>query len=108
MLEGKRRNAKWQILGQQVILAPFKGSSATNSGDIWNGYASARTCLLDFIKYNSIENTVVLTGDYHASFAFDVAKNPFNLSGYNPDTGECGLVCLPSANLFLLPGDGRT
>ncbi|WP_372844114.1 alkaline phosphatase [Psychrobacter sp.] len=88
MLQGKRRRATWQILGQQVILAPFKGSSATNSSDIWNGYASARSRLLDFIENNKIDNTVVLTGDYHASFAFDICKNPFDASSYNPNTGE--------------------
>ena len=92
MKEGKRREAKWQILGQQVILAPFKGASATNSGDIWNGYASARDRLLDFIEDNNIENTVVLTGDYHASFAFDVCKNPFDVASYNPDTGAGSLA----------------
>lgn len=88
MLKGKRRDATWQILGQQVILAPFRGTFATNSGDIWNGYASARTRLLDFIEDNRIDNTVVLTGDYHASFAFDICKDPFDASRYNPATGE--------------------
>lgn len=92
MLEGKRRDATWQILGQQVILAPFKGASATNSGDIWNGYASARDRLLNFIEDNNIDNTVVLTGDYHASFAFDVCKNPFDASSYNPNTGAGSLA----------------
>lgn len=92
MLEGKRRDATWQILGQQVILAPFKGASATNSGDIWNGYASARDRLLNFIEDNNIDNTVVLTGDYHASFAFDVCKNPFDASSYNPNTGTGSLA----------------
>ena len=71
-----------------MVLAPFKGSSATNSSDIWNGYASARSRLLDFIENNKIDNTVVLTGDYHASFAFDICKNPFDASSYNPNTGE--------------------
>ncbi|CAM3583986.1 hypothetical protein GCM10016272_16370 [Psychrobacter glaciei] len=92
MLEGKRRDATWQILGQQVILAPFRGASATNSGDIWNGYASARDRLLNFIEDNNIDNTVVLTGDYHASFAFDVCKNPFDASSYNPNTGAGSLA----------------
>lgn len=92
MLEGKRRDATWQILGQQVILAPFKGASATNSGDIWNGYASARDRLLNFIEDNNIDNTVVLTGDYHASFAFDVCKNPFDAISYNPNTGAGSLA----------------
>ena len=92
MLEGKRRDATWQILGQQVILAPFKSASATNSGDIWNGYASARDRLLNFIEDNNIDNTVVLTGDYHASFAFDVCKNPFDASSYNPNTGAGSLA----------------
>ncbi|MGP4788697.1 alkaline phosphatase D family protein [Psychrobacter sp. 1Y11] len=92
LMDGKNRGATWQVLGQQVILAPFMGASATNSGDIWNGYASARNRLLDFIEDNNIDNTVVLTGDYHASFAFDVAKNPFDISGYNPATGEGSLA----------------
>ncbi|OAP70294.1 MULTISPECIES: alkaline phosphatase D family protein [Psychrobacter] len=92
ILEGKRRQATWQVLGQQVILAPFKGTFATNSGDIWNGYASARTRLLNFIEENNISNTVVLTGDYHASFAFDIAKNPFEASSYNPLTGKGSLA----------------
>lgn len=110
LLDGKSRGAVWQILGQQVILAPFKGSSATNSGDIWNGYASARDRdrdrLLDFIDDKNIDNTVVLTGDYHASFAFDVCKNPFDANSYNPNTGEGSLavefVC-PALTSFAFP-----
>lgn len=108
LMDGKNRGAAWQVLGQQVILAPFMGASATNSGDIWNGYASARNRLLDFIEDNNIDNTVVLTGDYHASFAFDVAKNPFEPSSYNPDTGEGSLavefVC-PALTSLALPED---
>lgn len=88
LLDGKSRGAIWQLLGQQIILAPFKGSAASGSSDIWNGYASARTRLLDFIKDNQINNTVVLTGDYHASFAFDICHNPFDPKQYNPATGE--------------------
>lgn len=108
LMDGKNRGAAWQVLGQQVILAPFMGASATNSGDIWNGYASARNRLLDFIEDNNIDNTVVLTGDYHASFAFDVAKNPFEPSSYNPGTGEGSLavefVC-PALTSLALPED---
>lgn len=106
MTKGRNRGAKWQILGQQVILAPFKGASASTSGDIWNGYASARDRLLDYIDNNNIENTVVLTGDYHASFAFDVAKNPFDADSYNPATGKGSLavefVC-PALTSFAFP-----
>ena len=92
MSESKRRGATWKILGQQVILSPFKGAFASSSGDIWNGYASARDRLLDYIDNNDIKNTVVLTGDYHASFAFDVAKNPFDSDSYNPATGAGALA----------------
>lgn len=88
LLDGQSRGAIWQLLGQQIILAPFKGSAATGSSDIWNGYASARTRLLDFIKTNQIDNTVVLTGDYHASFAFDICHDPFDPTAYDPHTGE--------------------
>lgn len=86
--KSKQRGTQWNLLGQQVILAPFKGSSASTSSDLWNGYKSARTRLLNHIENSKLDNTVVLTGDYHASFAFDVCQNPFDSNSYNKDTGE--------------------
>lgn len=88
MMASKQRGAQWQLIGQQVILSPFKGSSATFNGDLWNGYVTSRQRFLDFIERNQLDNTVILTGDYHASFAFDVCKDPFDASRYNPKTGE--------------------
>lgn len=49
---------------------------------------AARERLLDVIINNKIDNTVILTGDYHISLAFDVCKNPFDINYYNPSTGE--------------------
>lgn len=92
LLTSKKRGAHWQVLGQQVILSPFKRKSEKFSSDLWDGYASARNRLLDFIKNNNIDNTVILTGDIHASLAFDVCKDPFDNSQYNPKTGKDSLA----------------
>lgn len=106
LLAANQRNAQWKLLGQQIILSPFKGSVATNNGDIWNGYMAARERLLDVITNNKIDNTVILTGDYHISLAFDVCKNPFDINYYNPNTGEGSIaveyVC-PAVTSIALP-----
>jgi len=92
LLTSKKRGAHWQVLGQQVILSPFKRKSEKFSSDLWDGYASARNRLLDFIKNNNIDNTVILTGDIHASLAFDVCKDPFDNNQYNSKTGKGSLA----------------
>lgn len=84
--------AKWKVIGQQVIVAEFNVGWATLADptftfdqlestflDIWDGYPAERAEVLQYIADNSIENTVILTGDFHSTFAFDVAPNPVNL-----------------------------
>lgn len=85
--------ARWKVVGQQVTFAEFNVGWAalaqptfTYEGlestflDFWDGYPAERTQILDFIKSNRINNVVILTGDVHASFAYDVADKPVNLS----------------------------
>ncbi|WP_291720322.1 alkaline phosphatase D family protein [Bernardetia sp.] len=100
--------AKWKVIGNQVIFSEFNVGWAASAltppqtpeqveslfTDIWDGYPIERDNIIDFISDNSIDNVVWLTGDFHSTFAFDVAKRP-SIFGfdqatptYNPTTGE--------------------
>ncbi|MEM1356891.1 MAG: alkaline phosphatase D family protein, partial [Bacteroidota bacterium] len=113
----KNSTARWKIVGQQVIFAEFNiGWAGQITGatfaqteslflDIWDGYPAERQQLIDFIDTNDIDNVVILTGDFHSSFAFDIAQPPVDLqfrevpsegllpfydttTNYKPVTGE--------------------
>src|SRR5688500_13903795 len=43
--------------------------------DGWNGYAAARTRLVDFLAERKIANPVVLSGDIHAFLVNDVHRH---------------------------------
>ena len=100
--------AKWKVIGNQIIFSEFNVGWAASAltppqtptqveslfTDIWDGYPIERDNIIDFISDNSINNVVWLTGDFHSTFAFDVAKRP-SIFGfdqatptYNPATGE--------------------
>ncbi|WP_010182545.1 alkaline phosphatase D family protein [Aquimarina agarilytica] len=104
---GKLNNseAKWKIIANQVIFSEFNVGWAAQAPqtaeelesiflDIWDGYPAERDLIIDYITDNNIDNTVILTGDFHSTFAFDVAKRPSVFSqgaptsiNYNPATG---------------------
>jgi alkaline phosphatase D len=106
----KTRQATWRILGQQVMLmqwnagglpagiggqdAPSFGQRAGGNAvnpDAWDGYTAERDRLYDHLVANDITDNVVLTGDIHTSWAADLPRDPYDLSGYNPATGEGSL-----------------
>lgn len=87
-------DARWKVLGQQIIFAPFEVGWAASfdqdpntdyalaqglAQDVWNGYPVERQQILDFIRNESIDNVVVLTGDFHTTFAFDVPDRPVDI-----------------------------
>lgn len=74
--------AKWQILGQQVMMAPLQIFGTPVNMDQWDGYNSQRDSLYSFVTNNNIDNMIVLTGDIHTSWANDLP-----LPGYNSTTG---------------------
>lgn len=92
----------WRLIGNQVIFSPFNaGFFAAIDGDptttpealesvfldIWDGYPAEREELVNFLDSNNIEDNVILTGDFHSTFGFDVALNPTDSASYNPETG---------------------
>ena len=81
-----RAGVTWQLLGQQVMFAPGSLPAAPSiSTDTWDGYRPARERLLDAIESTKSKNVVVLTGDVHSSWGYDVPRNPW--AGYNAETG---------------------
>ncbi|MGF1533892.1 MAG: alkaline phosphatase D family protein [Bernardetiaceae bacterium] len=97
--------ARWKIIGNQIIFSefnvgwggPIAGQTPAEAEslflDIWDGYPVERDVIIDFIADRQINDVVWLTGDFHCSFAFDIAKRPsiFAWDGaaptYDPATG---------------------
>ncbi|MES2477197.1 MAG: alkaline phosphatase D family protein, partial [Verrucomicrobiota bacterium] len=91
--------ATWKIIGNQVVFSEFNiGFAAQGTPvlpdilesqflDIWDGYPAERSKLVNFMDRRKIEGTVILTGDIHCSFAFEVADPAFDNPDYNPKTG---------------------
>ena len=123
----KNSTATWKVLGNQVLFTDtnvgfaagaFDGTpDPTNIDSIraaedlfidnWESYPTQRNAIIDTLRDAEIDNVVIITGDSHSSWAFDVTKkpvqypnpaflylpqaNPYDTNteeGYNPDTGE--------------------
>lgn len=71
-------NARWQIIGQQVMMAPLVlpasifGTPSIVNPDQWDGYPYERQKFYDFVMGHNIKDVVVLTGDIHTSWANDL------------------------------------
>lgn len=105
-------NAKWKVLGNQVIFSPlilapleaFYAGVQNQFLDIWQGYPAARKDLMQFIADNNLNNVFFSTGDVHISLAFDVTETPADTNTYKPATGmgsiavECVTTSITSDN----------
>jgi alkaline phosphatase D len=82
----------WQILGQQVMMSPQvpRGVPAPNS-DSWDGYRAARNRVFDAATSAGVQHLVVLTGDVHSSWGYDLTRDPFDRKRYDPATGAGAL-----------------
>ncbi len=59
----------WKIVAQQVMFAPLIIGKKVINPDQWDGYQYERQKILEYVSYNKIDNTIVLTGDIHTSWA---------------------------------------
>ncbi|NUS79444.1 MAG: alkaline phosphatase [Streptomyces sp.] len=72
--------ALWNVVPQQVCFAQRRldlNPVAAVSMDAWDGYPAARRRIIDGAKAAGIENLMVLTGDLHRGYAFDI-KDDFD------------------------------
>ncbi|MAX79976.1 MAG: phosphodiesterase [Crocinitomicaceae bacterium] len=85
---------KWKLIGNQVIFAQLQvGFAGALTGqtaaevesmflDIWDGYPAERLNIIHHIDDNNIDNVVFLTGDFHSTFAFDIADTVVDENNY--------------------------
>jgi alkaline phosphatase D len=126
--------ARWDVLAQQTIFAEidFNASQPGSVGpaglfnlDQWDGYAAQRRRIADLLAGGGApRNTVVLTGDFHASFVNDVkvdyddpgsptVATEFVGTSISSDFGDEGLIGLVEAvtsspdNAHIKDFDGR-
>jgi alkaline phosphatase D len=117
--ELKTSTSKWKVVANQVIFSPLNVGFAagfedgtpdpTNIDsvnavesiflDIWDGYPQERSLILDSIEANSIDNIIILSGDFHSTFAFDVTDTPCDYP--NPAAFN-----LPTPNATYIPATG--
>lgn len=79
---------RWRMLGQQVMFGQLLISGQIFNVDQWDGYPASRQRVIDHLRDNQIDNTIILTGDIHSSWAMDITDNPFDPSQYDPQTGS--------------------
>ncbi|KAK4703749.1 alkaline phosphatase D, partial [Phenoliferia sp. Uapishka_3] len=94
MSESSERGAAWRLVMQQVVFSRVNYSIVTNGAtefnmDAWEGYRYQRDLILQHIENNKINNTVILSGDSHASWVSDLKRE--NSTTYNATTGSGAL-----------------
>jgi alkaline phosphatase D len=93
LLDGmKNSTARWKIMGNQVIFSPLNDSKVFSRNptirmDRWDGYPAERDEIFDFFYKNNMRNIIVVTGDVHTSWAFELTGDPLDPSKYNRKTG---------------------
>lgn len=88
------RGAGWRLVAQQVMMGQLSdvARGCVTHPDQWDGYAPSRARVLGLLRDEAIDNVVVLTGDAHSSWAFDLAEAPFDAERYDPTTGQGSLA----------------
>ncbi|MFI0236485.1 alkaline phosphatase D family protein [Streptomyces sp. NPDC016845] len=76
LIDGWRHSrALWNVVPQQVTFSERRldlNAEAKLSMDAWDGYRASRRRVLDGAKAARVENLMVLTGDVHVGYAFDI------------------------------------
>lgn len=86
----------WKILGNQITFSQDGPAPAT---DAWTGYPAERAMVIQGLQNLPTKNNIILTGDTHRSWAYDLTEHPFDTSYYQPLTGmgTFGVeLCTPS------------
>src|SRR5262249_47213570 len=68
--------ARWNLLAQQTLIAPFESRTADGGYDVWtdgwDGYPGPRSRLLRHVEAAGVRNVVALGGDMHAFYTTDL------------------------------------
>ncbi len=87
--ESVREKRPWQILGQQVMFAPqAPPGSPREIRHVGRLSRRARRACSTRRPSAGVPHLVVFTGDVHSSWAYDLARDPFDPAKYDPQTGR--------------------
>ncbi|MFI1004128.1 alkaline phosphatase D family protein [Streptomyces galbus] len=79
LIDGWRRSrALWNVVPQQVTFSRRYNTTASPSKvsmDSWDGYPASRERILAGAEAVGVENLMVLTGDVHVHYAFDIKRD---------------------------------
>lgn len=70
--------ARWNVLAQSQLMAPFdykSGQGDVRWSDGWDGYSAARQRILDRLVEADVANPVVIGGDIHSFWANDLKRD---------------------------------
>jgi alkaline phosphatase D len=105
--QGQLKNsaATWKVIGNQVIFSDLDRSAVSPKNprnmDSWDGYPAEKQKIAEHIKSNNLKNIIFLTGDTHASWAFEVVASPLepvDKTSYQPLAVEFGTTSVSSSN----------
>ncbi|MET9802559.1 alkaline phosphatase D family protein, partial [Streptomyces sp. NPDC006368] len=71
----KNSNAVWNVVPQQVTFAQRRNVPTPDyklSMDAWDGYPASRQRVLDGAQAAGVRNLMLLSGDSHVAYAFDL------------------------------------
>lgn len=63
---------QWNLIGQQVVFAPWTDSKSVLNPDSWDGYRESRRRVLEHVEKTGLQNLVILTGDVHSAWGMEV------------------------------------
>lgn len=66
--EMQNSSARWNLVVNQVLLAPFEAFGKTLASDAWGGYPKDRQRVLRLFADLPNRNTIVVSGDAHLSY----------------------------------------
>ncbi|MEU0393773.1 alkaline phosphatase D family protein [Streptomyces sp. NPDC006208] len=79
LIDGWRQSrALWNVVPQQVNFSRRKldlTEPARVSMDAWDGYPASRDRILDGAESAGVENLMILTGDVHVAYAYDIKRD---------------------------------
>ncbi len=82
----------WKILGNQVMVGAVNLLGSPVNTDSWDGYPAERQRLFNHLSSQNIDNTVVLTGDIHTSWALNLqnGNSPVGVEFVSPSVTSPG------------------
>ncbi len=74
----KEKGQRWKVWANEVQFVEGKINNLFGSLDAWSGYLGEKQEIVDFLDKNKLYNTVILTGDRHATLIAEVRKDSKN------------------------------